>query len=498
MTLSQRLVEYISAAFTGLWIQSHEHQDALAEITQMCRHENWRLCIWDIEKGLQIPGATNGQAAQNGSPDPLAAIRSVNALAMDDSSALLVLVNFHRLLQSAEIVQALAQQVTAGKQNRCFILVLSPIVNLPVELEKLFVVLEHDLPGRDQLEAIARGIATEEGELPDGDDLGRVLDAAAGLTRYEAEGAFSLSLVRNRRIEPSAIWELKSQTLKKSGVLTLHRGGDRFTDLGGLDGIKDFCLRALRPDRPANVKPRGAILLGVPGSGKTKFACALGNETGRPTLILDPRGLYGSLLGQTEQNLRHALRVADAIGGILYVDEIRDALAGGESSGRTDGGVTAGVLGTLQTWLARDTRDVFFIGSCNSFQGLPPQFTRAGRFNATFFFDYPDERQRAKIWPIYLQMFGLDPQQPRPQDHYWTGAEIRQCCENAALLGLPLVEAAKYVIPVSVSGAEENDKLRQWANGRCLSADVPGIYQYRASGPAKLGRKVLRGSPSSN
>ena len=190
--------------------------------------------------------------------------------------------------------------------------------------------------------------------------------------------------------------------------------------------------------------------------------------------------------------------MADAIGGILYVDEIRDALAGGESSGRTDGGVTAGVLGTLQTWLARDTRDVFFIGSCNSLQGLPPQFTRAGRFNATFFFDYPDERQRAKIWPIYLQMFGLDPQQPRPQDHCWTGAEIRQCCENAALLGLPLVEAAKYVIPVSVSGAEENDKLRQWANGRCLSADVPGIYQYRASGPAKLGRKVLRGNPSSN
>src|ERR1035438_9972346 len=130
----------------------------------MCRQENWRLCIWDIERGLQIPGATSGQAAQNGSVDPLAAIRSVNALAADDSSALLVLVNFHRLLQSAEIVQALAQQVTAGKQNRCFILVLSPIVNLPVELEKLFVVLEHDLPGRDQLEAIARGIATEEGE----------------------------------------------------------------------------------------------------------------------------------------------------------------------------------------------------------------------------------------------------------------------------------------------------------------------------------------------
>ena len=137
--------------------------------------------------------------------------------------------------------------------------------------------------------------------------------------------------------------------LKKSGLLTLHRGKETFADLGGLDALKDFCRRALRPDRPANVRPRGVMLLGIPGTGKSGFARALGNETNRPTLILDPRGLYGSLLGQTEQNLRHALRVADAMGGILYVDEIRDALAGGESSGKTDGGVTAGVLGTLQT-----------------------------------------------------------------------------------------------------------------------------------------------------
>lgn len=96
MTLASRLVEYISAAFTGLWIQSHEHQDALAEIAQMCRQENWRLCVWDIERGLQVPGGANGQAIDNGGADPLAAIRSVNALATADSSALLVLVNFQR------------------------------------------------------------------------------------------------------------------------------------------------------------------------------------------------------------------------------------------------------------------------------------------------------------------------------------------------------------------------------------------------------------------
>jgi SpoVK/Ycf46/Vps4 family AAA+-type ATPase len=307
-----------------------------------------------------------------------------------------------------------------------------------------------------------------------------------------------LSLVRHRRIEPSAIWELKAGMLKKSGLLTLHRGHETFADLGGLEALKDFCRLALRPNRPAGVKPRGIMLVGIPGTGKSAFARALGNETNRPTLILDPRGLYGSLLGQTEQNLRHALKVADAMGGILYVDEIRDALAGGESSGKTDGGVTAGVLGTLQTWLADHTSDVFFVGSCNSLQGLPPQFTRAGRFNATFFFDYPDRRQREKIWPIYLRKFNLDPDQPRPPEECWTGAEIRSCCETAALLGLSLVDAAQYVIPVSISGAEEHHHLRQWAHGRCLSADVHGVYQCAAAGPIKPSRKIRRAEPLNN
>ncbi len=193
MTLSQRLTEYVSACFTGLWIQSAEHDDALAEIAQMCRQENWRLAIWDVERGLQIPNQSNGQPADGGGNDPLAAIRSVNALASADSSAILVLVNFHRFLQSAEIIQALAQQISSGKQSRAFVVVLSSVVAVPVELEKLMVVVEHDLPNREQLEQIARGIATEESELPAGDDLQTVLDAAAGLTRYEAEGALNVA-----------------------------------------------------------------------------------------------------------------------------------------------------------------------------------------------------------------------------------------------------------------------------------------------------------------
>ena len=145
----------------------------------------------------------------------LAAIRSINALASADSSAILVLANFHRFLNSPEIVQALAKQISTGKQNRTFIVVLSPVVQIPAELEKHFVVLDHDLPGREQLEQIARGIATEDGDLPQGDDLNTVLDAAAGLTRFEAEGAYSLSIVRHGNIRPDAIWELKSPNAKE-------------------------------------------------------------------------------------------------------------------------------------------------------------------------------------------------------------------------------------------------------------------------------------------
>jgi hypothetical protein len=115
MSLKQQLAEYISACFTGLWVQSHEHDDALAEIAQMCRDNEWRLAVWDVERGLHLPGQAGGQTGDDGGNDPLAAIRSLNAMASPDSSALLVMVNVHRFMQSAEVVQALAQQLSAGK-----------------------------------------------------------------------------------------------------------------------------------------------------------------------------------------------------------------------------------------------------------------------------------------------------------------------------------------------------------------------------------------------
>jgi hypothetical protein len=361
MQLSQQLTEYISACFTGLWVQSHEHDDALTEIAQMCRDQAWRMVVWDVERGLHLPGQPSGQAGDAGGNDPLAAIRSLNALASADSSALLVMVNAHRFMQSAEIVQALAQQISAGKSNRTFLVILSALVAIPTELEKLFIVLEHELPSREQLAEIARGIAVEDGELPEGPELDTVLDAAAGLTRYEAEAAVSLSLVRHRRVTPEAIWELKSGMLKKSGLLTLHRSTEDFGSLGGLAGLKAFCKRSLLQTGRHNPlkRPRGVLLLGVPGTGKSAFAKSLGRESGRPTLALDVGSLMGSLVGSTEANIRQALRIADAMSPcILFCDEVEKALSGVANSGQTDSGVSARLFGSLLTWMNDHTTDV--------------------------------------------------------------------------------------------------------------------------------------------
>ena len=498
MTLAERLVEYVRACFTGLWIQSHEHHDALMEIARLCRQNKWQLAMWNVESGLQVQG-TSLETGDSGS-DPLAAIRSLAALPASKGTTLLVLENLHRFLQSAEIVQALASQIVAGKQNRTFVVVLSPIVQIPVELEKLFIVLEHDLPTRDQLVEIASGIATEEGELPDGPEREAVLDAAAGLTRYEAEGAFSLSLVRHRRVAPDVIWELKSQMLKKSGLLSLHRGQEKFDALGGLTALKAFALRALRrPARnPTTPRPRGLLLLGVSGTGKSAFCKALGNEIGRPTLVLDIGGLMGSLVGQSEQNIRHALRIADAMAPcVIFVDELEKALSG--VNGQGDSGVSTRLFGTLLSWLNDHETDVMVVCSANDVSRLPPEFTRAERFDAVYFLDLPGAEQRKAIWRQYLAQYQLDPDQAKPENANWTGAEIKSCCRLAALLDVPLVHAAQNVVPVAVTAAESVERLRTWASGRCLDAEQPGIYQRqgRTEKQPAVRRRVSR-DPSNN
>jgi chloramphenicol 3-O-phosphotransferase len=490
MSLTEQLTDYVNAAFSGLWVLTQEADEAEREITQLARSRGWKLAAWDVASGLRVlsEGAFRGDSMPG---DPLAVLRAVPTLADRDGTALVLLDNFHKFIGNPEVAQTAFAQLVAGKQQRTFLVVLAPVVQIPIELEKLFVVLEHPLPGREQLERIARELTSDSPEdMPQGEDLHRVLDAAAGLTRYEAEGSFALSLTRHNALRPEAVWELKAQALKKNNLLTLHRGGERFDSLGGLANLKDFCQRALRPGQA--VKPRGVLLLGAPGAGKSAFARALGNETGRPTLLLDVGALLGSLVGQSESNLRQALKVADAMAPcVLFVDELEKARAGVGSQG--DSGVSTRLFGTLLTWLSDHTTDVFFVGTSNDISKLPPEFARAERFDGVFFLDLPTAAEKDVIWAMYRNLFGVPDSQHRPDDTSWTGAEIRSCSRLAALLDVTLTQAAHHVVPVAVTAAEQVERLRGWASGRCLSASAPGVYRRDGEQTPKPSRRVNRG-----
>ena len=496
MALTERLAELVRACFTGVWLVSYEQTDAVQEIAQLCVREQWRLATWDIEQGLRLGNATTQSSDAQTVRDPVGLLRAIPSLSAEDETVLVVLEGFHRFLNSAEIIQGLAHQIHQGKQRRVFLIVLAPVVQLPPELEKLFIILQHELPDRNQLLEIARGIATQADELPAGDELARVLDAASGLTRFEAEAAFSLSVIRHGRVEPEPIWQLKAQTLLKSGLLTLHCGGEDFSQLGGLEALKAFSQRLLRRNRPTNCRPKGLLLLGVPGTGKSGFAKALGQESGRPTLILDVGSLMGSLVGQTEERTRQALAIVDAMAPcVCMIDEIEKAFGGLGAGSATDSGVSARIFGTLLSWLNDHESDAVVVCTCNDLSKLPPEFARAERFDAVFFLDLPSSQQKEVIWQQYLRHYELPAKQSRPGDQSWTGAEIRSCCRLARLLDLSLVEAAQNVVPVAVTAAESVARLQAWADGRCLNAEKTGIYRRQ---PAETVRRRVSRNPSDN
>jgi hypothetical protein len=494
MKLTDQVTGYVNAAFTGLWIQTQEPDEAEREIVEHAKEKKWRVAVWDVATGIRIPGKPT-PSTDNGSGDPVACLRALPALADQNGSSLLLLHNYHRQINNAVVIQTMIDCLVAGKQQRTFIVILAPVVQIPVELEKLFVVIEHALPDREQLESIGRQLMSDRiDDFPQGDALQSVLDAAAGLTRYEAEGAFSLSLTRHRALRPESVWELKAQTLRKNNLLSLHRGEEKFDALGGLQALKDFCKRALRVG--GTVKPRGILLLSPPGCGKSAFAKALGNEIGRPTLLLDLGALMGSLVGQSEANVRQALRIADAMSPcVLFVDELEKALSGVGGSG--DSGVSTRMFGTLLTWLSDHSSDVFFIGTCNDISRLPPEFSRAERFDAIYFIDLPTIQEKESIWQLYRQQYGIRDTDVRPKDSDWTGAEIKSCCRLTALLDQTLTQAAHHVVPVAVTAAEQVDRLRTWASGRCLSASDTGVYSRDGNQALRPSRRLVS-NPSDN
>jgi hypothetical protein len=500
MTLTEQLSEYVNAAFSGLWLHTAEPDEAEREITQHAQQQGWRLAVWDVANGLRLPG-TNGQPSSDTvANDPIAALRALPALADSNGTALLLLHQFHRFLGNPEVLQTTFSQLVAGKQQRTFLVVLSPIVTIPVELEKLFVVIEHPLPDRVALERIARELTSDTPEdLPQGDDLQRVLDAAAGLTRYEAEGAFSLSLTRHNELKPENIWELKTQALAKSGLCNLYRGEPRtFETLRGVDHIRRLTAQLLRPDCP--IPPKGWLFVGPPNGGKTSVAKAIAADNHMPLVLADLPALKAKYVGESEGRVRQFTSLCEAMAPCcVLLDEIEDALAGATSEQSGDSGVSRDQLSTILKWRSESRARVFLIATCNEPQNLlkvkQGALFRDGRFDGIVFFDLPGREAKDAMWSLYRQHYHIPVGEPNPPDEGWAPGNIEVCCQRAVQYEAPLTEAALYVRPTP---QEDIERLREWADGRCLSASQAGLYRRNGEATSRASRRLQRGHPSSN
>lgn len=491
-TLKTEIKRAVAAAYSGIWVNSYEQEDALREIVAACVEHCWQLLTWDPVHGCRDSnGKSVGEDANPGS-----AMSSLLSLDASDRRALLVMRNITNYLSEPntgrvgepKLLQMLQDTIDKGMGGGHFVVILTyDNVVIPPEVEKMMYVIDHPLPAEDERYELFGSVLDDADVPPRGSaDARQLLDATAGLGRIETSGAIAMAMAGAKGAPKlDTIWSLKGRMLKKAGLLDMLSrgdGGNGFQSLGGLNVLKAFCKNMFTSaNRSPQVRPLGVLLLGPAGAGKSVFSEALGAEIGWPTVRLDVGRLMGGLVGATEANTRRALASIDAMDKVIVmIDEVEKALAG-TSGGEHDSGVGARLLGSLLTWMNDRTSNAFLVVTSNDISKLPPEFSRAERFDGIFFLDLPEWEQRKIIWDIYRKFYaglGLSPAQAAetPPDDNWTPAEIKACCRLAVLHGVSLKDAASFIVPVYKTQKERIDNLRSWATGRCLSADYSGIY----------------------
>lgn len=487
MSLTERITELVKAAFSGLWLQTSEPDECVREISALCKKQGWRLVCWNVVDGATFP--LEPQAKSSVPPgDPVAMLKGIPSFVNQDGTTLLLMHNFHRFVSNTVVMQATFNAVVAGKNSRVFIVGLAPSMELPVELQKVFVPVEHPLPDKESLREIVMELTSDEPKRrPPESEMPRILEAASGLTRYEAEGAFALSLIRGK-LEPEAVWELKSGMIAKSGLATLYRGKDvNFDTLKGFDHLRGLAKQLLREDCP--IPPKGFIFVGPPSGGKTSIVKAIAADNGLPLIMADLGALKGSLIGQSEANVRRLIALCESMAPcVVLLDEIEDALAGATSDHVGDSGVSKDQLATILKWRSESKSRIFLCGTCNEPEAImrvkQGAFTRDGRFDGVVFVDLPNREMRREIWYYYCGKYNLiaDPSGERCtvsgfgeiNSDGWSPGNIEVCCQRAVQYGITLPEAARYIRPTE---PDKVDALRSWASCRCLSAYEPGLYQ---------------------
>ncbi len=471
---------YHRAGFPALWLETAEPDRATADLATELRAEQVPVYTWDCLRGILDP---QGRKVTGGG-DLVEALAWLGKASPEP--CVLVASLLHRLTHIPEVQQAILSGSRDWKATqRTLVVPVPPGTRPPVEIERVVHVVEQALPTSAELRQVAERVAAEnEGiTVP---DPGAVGEALRGLTAAEAENVVSLAAVRDSgRVEARDVWTETAATIKNAsgGALELSQGEGGFDTLGGLEKLKDFAGRSAR-----SLKSRGIMLLGVAGGGKTALALALGAEVGLPVYLWDVGACFGSLVGESEAAVRRVIHAIDAAGRCVVLLDEAEKMFAGMRGGSGDSGTTQRTTGTVLKWLSdRKAGGAYVIATCNDITQLPPEMTRAERWDATFFVDLPSEQERAAIYAIHAKAYSVTEPFPAQLTEGWTGAEIRCLCRLADMLSVPVAEAAENVVPLSRSRGEEIQGLRTWAAGRCVPASAPAETPTRA-------RRVRSGS----
>ena len=503
MNVVRTLVEKIKAGYPALYLLTPEDARAQSYIEEACNQTGRKVCVWTLGKGLtKKEGSKIVVIDKSENPDQV-----LEAASKLQQNTVVVLRHYHHFMENPGLQALLLDLIPMFKATRRQLIVLTPVLKLPPEMEKEFSLIEMALPKYDELLGIVDSFATNVGK-PDEDMRRALAENARGFTITEAENAIALAAIRPNLDKPKGsdklVWDSevvkdeKCETVKKSGFLTYYpETGTGLSQLGGMDLLKKWLVKRAKvfkePERAAEFKlpiPKGLLMLGPPGTGKSLGAKVTANTFHLPLIRVDMGAIFGGIVGQSEANARAVIRFLEAVSPCIgWLDEIEKGFAG-STGGMLDSGVGARVLGTFLTWMQEKTSPVFIYATANNVAALPPELLRKGRFDEMFFVDLPSAREREEIFRIQIRRMGreafvekgkVDVKQLAQMTNGYSGAEIEAVVRDALydafeadkdLNMFDLQEAMTSIKPLAEIMKEDIERLRKWAEGRTRPANL--------------------------
>jgi AAA+ superfamily predicted ATPase len=497
----------IRARYPIIYVVTWEEERLEQRLFEIAKKRNKSLHIWTCSQGVVQFGA-EPQRGKTGSGNTCDPVAGLDAVLSHVDPAIFLFKDLHDHLDirvcAANIrnIRRLRDVAHALRDTYKTVVLVSPIMKIPVELSKDVALVDFGTPSVDDFNGLLDRIIEDVKDQPrisinlDADGREKLVHAARGLTLKEAENVFAKTLVLDGKLDAddiSVVFSEKQQIIRKSGTLEYYESQERFATVAGLENLKEWLNKrsAAFSERAAQFglpSPKGVLLLGVQGCGKSLCAKAASSLWKLPLLRFDIGRVFGSLVGSSEESMRRAIQTAESVApAILWIDEIDKAFAGTQGSAGSDGGTASRVFGTFLTWLSEKTAPVFVIATANDISHLPPELLRKGRVDEIFFVDLPNEDERREIFRIHLVKRKRDPEKfdldllARTSDGF-SGAEIEEAIisglYDAFSLGTDLDTATlragiAETVPLSRTMSEELARLRNWAQGRARPSTGP-------------------------